>query len=154
MSRSASQPNVKSKSEQKRVEPSEDFFSAYKHSVDKYFSEIKAITADYLQSLTDLQEELIESRKKNIDIAIEMQKNFATKLGTNIEAPPAGVKMIEDIANEIRKGVQVENKMVLTSINTLEKNISAYNENAKTFAELNAKILGSWAEIIKSTKNQ
>jgi len=38
----------------------------------------------------------------------------------------------------------------MTSIITLEKNISTYNENAKTFADLNTKILDSWASAIKS----
>jgi len=128
-----------------------DIFSVYKQSIDKYFSEMKAITADYLQSITNLQEELIESRKKNIDSAIAIQKTFATNWGVNFNPPAQAVQMINSLSEQIQKGVELENKMLITSINTLEKNIGSYNENAKTFADLNTKILDSWASAIKST---
>ena len=127
-----------------------DIFSVYKESVDKYFSEMKATTADYLQSITNLQEELIESRKKNIDSAIAIQKTFATNLGFNFEPPAQAVQMINNLSEQIQKGVELENKMLLTSINTLEKNIGSYNENAKTFSDMNTKILDSWASALKS----
>jgi len=127
-----------------------DIFSVYKESVDKYFSEMKATTADYLQSITNLQEELIESRKKNIDSAIAIQKTFATNLGFNFEPPAQAVQMINNLSEQIQKGVELENKMLMTSINTLEKNIGSYNENAKTFSDMNTKILDSWASALKS----
>jgi len=127
-----------------------DIFSVYKESVDKYFSEMKATTADYLQSITNLQEELIESRKKNIDSAIAIQQTFATNLGFNFEPPAQAVQMINNLSEQIQKGVELENKMLLTSINTLEKNIGSYNENAKTFSDMNTKILDSWASALKS----
>ncbi len=127
-----------------------DIFSVYKESVDKYFSEMKATTADYLQSITNLQEELIESRKKNIDSAIAIQQTFATNLGFNFEPPAQAVQMINNLSEQIQKGVELENKMLMTSINTLEKNIGSYNENAKTFSDMNTKILDSWASALKS----
>ena len=127
-----------------------DIFSVYKESVDKYFSEMKATTADYLQFITNLQEELIESRKKNIDSAIAIQQTFATNLGFNFEPPAQAVQMINNLSEQIQKGVELENKMLMTSINTLEKNIGSYNENAKTFSDMNTKILDSWASALKS----
>ncbi len=127
-----------------------DIFSVYKESVDKYFSEMKATTADYLQSITNLQEELIESRKKNIDSAIAIQQTFATNLGFNFDPPAQAVQMINNLSEQIQKGVELENKMLMTSINTLEKNIGSYNENAKTFSDMNTKILDSWASALKS----
>ena len=73
---------IPSKTQQdKQTNNTGDIFSVYKQSIDKYFSEMKAITADYLQSITNLQEELIESRKKNIDSAITIQKSFCNKFG-------------------------------------------------------------------------
>ncbi len=143
---------IPSKTQQdKQTNNTGDIFSVYKESVDKYFSEMKATTADYLQSITNLQEELIESRKKNIDSAIAIQQTFATNLGFNFEPPAQAVQMINNLSEQIQKGVELENKMLMTSINTLEKNIGSYNENAKTFSDMNTKILDSWASAIKST---
>ena len=141
----------KTQQQDKQTKNSDDIFSVYKQSVEKYFSETKAITADYLQSITNLQEELIESRKKNIDSAIAIQKTFATNLGVNFNPSPQAVQMMNSLSEQIQKGVEIENKMLMTSINTLEKNISTYNENAKTFSDMNTKILDSWASAIKST---
>ena len=140
----------KTQQQDKQTKNSDDIFSVYKQSVEKYFSETKAITADYLQSITNLQEELIESRKKNIDSAITIQKAFATNLGVNFNPSPQALQMINSLSEQIQKGVELESKMLMTSIITLEKNISTYNENAKTFADLNTKILDSWASAIKS----
>ena len=140
----------KTQQQDKQTKNSDDIFSVYKQSVEKYFSETKAITADYLQSITNLQEELIESRKKNIDSAIAIQKTFATNLGFNFEPPAQAVQMINNLSEQIQKGVELENKMLMTSINTLEKNIGSYNENAKNFSDMNTKILDSWASALKS----
>ncbi len=140
----------KTQQQDKQTKNSDDIFSVYKQSVEKYFSETKAITADYLQSITNLQEELIESRKKNIDSAITIQKTFATNFGVNFNPSPQALQMINSLSEQIQKGVELESKMLMTSIITLEKNISTYNENAKTFADLNTKILDSWASAIKS----
>jgi len=148
---SETKQKIPSKTQQdKQTNNTGDIFSVYKQSVDKYFSEMKATTADYLQSITNLQEELIESRKKNIDSAIAIQKTFATNLGFNFEPPAQAVQMINNLSEQIQKGVELENKMLMTSINTLEKNIGSYNENAKTFSDMNTKILDSWASALKS----
>ena len=148
---SETKQKIPSKTQQdKQTNDTGDIFSVYKESVDKYFSEMKATTADYLQSITNLQEELIESRKKNIDSAIAIQKTFATNLGFNFEPPAQAVQMINNLSEQIQKGIELENKMLMTSINTLEKNIASYNENAKTFSDMNTKILDSWASALKS----
>jgi len=149
---SETKQKIPSKTQQdKQTNDTGDIFSVYKQSVDKYFSEMKATTADYLQSITNLQEELIESRKKNIDSAIAIQKTFATNLGINFDPPAQAVQMINNLSEQIQKGVELENKIIMTSINTLEKNIGSYNENAKTFSDMNTKILDSWASALKST---
>ena len=42
----------------------DDIFSVYNESIEKYFSVAKKTTATYLQSVTDLQEQIIDSWKK------------------------------------------------------------------------------------------
>ena len=71
-------------------------------------------------------------------------------MGINFDPPAQAVQMINNLSEQIQKGVELENKMLMTSINTLEKNIGSYNENAKTFSDMNTKILDSWASALKS----
>ena len=56
----------------------EDVFTVYNQSIENYFNSVKKTTAVYLQSVTDLQEEIIDSWHKSMNSAITLQKNFPT----------------------------------------------------------------------------
>lgn len=139
----------KPKKIEKPKENSEDVYSVYESSLAKYFSEVKENAANYLQAVSDLQQEIIESRKKNLDHAINLQKTAAQKLGTNSEIPQTTLDLAKSFAEQAVNSWNLQNQMVLTSLNTLSKNIEAFNRNSKSFEEINKELIDSWASIIK-----
>ena len=126
-----------------------DIYSVFQQSLDKYFKEISANASTYLQSVSDLQLEIIESRKKNVESAISLQKTMADKLGTNTKVPEESLNIATAFAEQTTKAWNFQNQLMLTSLETLSKNIQAFNDNSKTFAEVNGKLIDSWASIIK-----
>jgi len=78
---------------------------------------------------------------------------MADKLGTNIKIPDESLNVVTDIVEQTTKAWNFQNQLMRTSLETLSKNIQAFNDNSQTFAELNSKLIDSWASIIKQ-KNQ
>jgi len=58
------------------TEAANDIYFVVQQSFDKYFKMIKENASTYLQSVSDLQLEIIELRKKNVESAISFQKNY------------------------------------------------------------------------------
>jgi len=141
------QPTPEPKTQDAKAE--NDIYSVFQQSLDKYFKEIKENASTYLQSVSDLQLEIIESRKKNAESAISLQKTMADKLGVDTKISETSLNIATSFAEQTTKAWNFQNQLMLTSLETLSKNIQAFNDNSKTFAELNGKLIDSWASIIK-----
>ena len=114
----------------------QDVFSVYDQSIEKYFKTAKKTTATYLQSVTDLQEKIIESWKESMDSAVSLQQEFAQKSKMNTKVPDETVKVVNDIAELANKSQALENKMLMASITAIRQNIQAFNDNVRTFSEM------------------
>lgn len=121
----------------------EDIFTVYNQSIEKYFTVAKRTTATYLQSVTDLQEQIIDSWKKSVDSAITLQQEFAHKSKMNVKVPDQTIKVINDMAEQTNKSKELQNKMLFASISAIMENIKAFNDNVKTFSQMNKKLAKS-----------
>ncbi|MDG7054712.1 MAG: hypothetical protein JRZ95_05370 [Nitrososphaerota archaeon] len=121
----------------------EDLFTVYNQSIEKYFTVAKKTTATYLQSVTDLQEQIIDSWKKSVDSAITLQQEFAHKSKMNVKVPDQTIKVINEMAEQTNKSKELQNKMLFASISAIMENIKAFNDNVKTFSQMNKKLVES-----------
>ncbi len=135
------------------AQESKEIYTVFKHNVDKYFDEIEKTTPQYLQSITNLQQEYTAAWKNAIESVISLQQEFATKAGINTNIPAVVVKLINDTTEEMIKARTVQNKVVLAAIDTTKQNVKTFNDNAKAFAELNENILQSWISACTPTRN-
>ena len=119
----------------------QDVFTGYNQGIEKYFSAAKKTTAIYLQSVTDLQEKIIESWKKSMDLAITLQQKFAKESKMNVEVPDVTIKIIKDMAEQANNAQELQNKMLLVSIEAIRQNIKSFNNNVRGFTEVNRKLV-------------
>lgn len=119
----------------------EDLYTVYNQSIQRYFNTAKKTTAIYLQSVTDLQEKIIESWKKSMDSAINLQEKFAHESKMNVKVPDEAIKMINYMAEQANKAQSLQNKMLLASIGAISQNIKSFNDNVKAFTEVNRKLV-------------
>ncbi len=61
--------------------------------------------------------------------------------------------MIQDTTEEIVKAVAIQNQVVLATIDATQQNIKTFNDNAKSFADLNRNILQSWIAAFATKTN-
>ena len=137
----------------KTTQETKEIFAVYKQNVGKYFSEVEKLTPQFLQSITNLQQEYTAAWKNAIESAISLQQEFATKAGLNTNIPAAVVKMINDTTEELIKTRAVQNKVVLAAIDAVQQNVKTFNENVKSFVTLNENVLQSWISTWTPTRN-
>lgn len=140
-----------SKSETTKVN-SKDIFSIYQENVDKMFNGVRQSVPKYHQSITNVQQEYLQAFENMIDSSITLQKEFVLKAGIVSDVPSASLKVIDDTTEEFVKASSIQNQVLLASIDATQQNIKTFNDNAKSFVELNKNILQSWISVF-TTKN-
>jgi len=140
-----------SKNETTKVN-SKDIFSVYQENVDKMFNGVKQSVPQYHQSITNVQQEYLQAFENMVDSSIAIQKEFVIKAGIASDVPRTTLKVIDDTTEEFVKASSIQNQIVLASIDATQQNIKTFNDNAKSFVELNKNILQSWISAF-ATKN-
>ncbi len=131
---------------------SKDVFSVYQQNVDKLFNGIKQSVPQYHQSITNVQQEYLQAYENIVDSTITLQKDYVKKAGIATNIPEATLKVIHDTTEEFVKAASIQNQVVLATIDATQQNIKTFNDNAKSFADLNRNILQSWISAF-TTKN-
>ena len=131
---------------------SKDVFSVYQTNVDKLFNGIKQSVPQYHQSITNVQQEYLQAYENVVDSTITVQKEYAKKAGIATNIPEATLKVIHDTTEEFVKAASIQNQVALATIDATQQNIKTFNDNAKSFADLNRNILQSWISAF-TTKN-
>ncbi len=141
-----------SKNEQTQGTP-KDVFSVYQQNVDKFFTSIKQSVPQYHQSITNVQQEYLQAYENIVDSSFTMQKEIAKKSGIAANIPEATLKVIHDTTDEFVKAASMQNQIALATIDATQQNIKTFNDNAKSFADLNKNVLQSWISAFTAHNN-
>lgn len=141
-----------SKNEQSHENP-KDVFSVCQENVDKVFNGVKHSVPQYHQSVTNVQQEYLKAVENTVASTIELQKEVAKKSGFATNIPEATLKVIHDTTEEFVKSTSIGNQITLAAIDATQQNIKTFNDNAKSFADLNRNILQSWISAITTKTN-
>ncbi len=130
-----------------------DIYAVYQQNVDKYLSSVKQSVPRYHQSVTNAQQEYVEACENVANSCITLQKEFANKAGITTNVPEAALKVIRDTTEEVVKATSIQNQIALAAIDAAQQNIKTFNDNAKSFADLNKSILQSWISAFTTRNN-
>lgn len=130
-----------------------DAFSIYQQNIDKLFAGARQSIPQYHQSITNVQQEYMQAFENVLGSAVTMQKEFAKKAGMATAMPDATIKAVRDTTDEFVKATSIQNQMVLATIDAAQQNIKTFNDNAKSFAELNRNIVQSWISAFVTRNN-
>jgi len=141
-----------SKNETTKVN-SKDIFSVYQENIDKMLNIVKKSIPQYHQSITNVQQEYLQIFENMIDSSISLQKEFVTKVGIVSDAPTTTLNVIDDTTEEFVKSSSIQNQIALATIDATQQNIQTFNDNAKSFVDLNKNILQSWISTFSIKSN-
>jgi len=123
---------------------SKDIFDVYKGSFEKIKGHVEKVTPQYLQSISNLQQEYFGAWTNFVNSALAIQQQYANKMGINSNTPEPITRVVQDSTDEIIKAFDVQNKIVQTALDATKQNLRTINENATAFTELNHNIVNSW----------
>jgi len=130
-----------------------DIYAVYQQNVDKFSSSVKQSVPRYHQSVTNAQQEYVDACENVANSFITLQKEFVIKAGITTNVPEAALKVIRDTTEEIVKATSIQNQIALAAIDATHQNIKTFNDNAKSFADLNKNILQSWISAFTTQNN-
>ena len=132
---------------------SKDVFSVCQENVDKLFTGIRKSVPQYHQSITNVQQEYLQAYEHAVDSTIALQKEYVKKAGIATNVPETTLKMIHDTTEEFVKATAMQNQITLATIDAAQQNIKTFNDNAKSFVDLNKNMLQSWISAFTAKTN-
>jgi len=131
-----------SKSQQETT--TKDVFGTYQENINNVFATINKEVPKFHQSVTDLQQQCMQTCENTTKATLSLQIEVANKAGINMNIPDAALATIRDTNTEITKAYSLYSQMVQTSIDTAKQNIKTFNDSVNSFADLNRNIVQSW----------
>ena len=129
-----------------------DIFAVYDENVDKYFDNVEKSISKYSQTIEELQQEYLQTCENVTKATISLQKEFLKKTGWSTNFPEITQKIFQETNDGFVKARSVRDQVILATIDTAKQNIKIWNDNAKTFADLNRNILQSWLSVFTVSK--
>jgi len=130
-----------------------EIFAVCRQNINRCFEEAEKNVTQYVQAASSLHQEFTAAYKNAVESAIQFQQDAAIKSGLNANLPPSYIKALNDAADEMVKTSTVQNKAILAAMEAARQNVKTFNDNAKSFTEMNTNILQSWFSAWTPTKN-
>ena len=122
-----------------------DIYSAWKDGLDHFYSNIEKSIPQFHQAATNLVQEYVKAWNDVSLSIIDIQREFATKTRIKPNLPETSISMIHDSAEKINRSFDAQNKISIASINAVQQNIKTWNENSKSFININRNMMDSLA---------
>ena len=130
-----------------------DVFGMYEQNVNSSFATINREIPKYHQSITDLQQQCIQTCENTMKSVISIQKEIVNKAGINANIPDVALNAIRETNDGINKVYSVQNQIVQTALDATKQNIKTLNDNTKAFTDLNKNIIQSWISVFTPRNN-
>ena len=123
------------------IENTNDFYGLWRRYTDSIYTYVEKTVPQYHQSITNLIQESIEAWKNIACSAIDIQRGFATRAGIKANMPDAVVKIVNDVTQESKTAIDVQNKITIASIDATKQSLNTLNANANEFVAINKNII-------------
>ncbi|MCI4432790.1 MAG: hypothetical protein JHC41_04215 [Nitrosopumilus sp.] len=130
-----------------------DVFGMYEQNVNSSFATINREIPKYHQSITDLQQQCIQTCENTMKSVISIQKEIVNKAGISANIPDVALTAIRETNDGINKVYSVQNQIVQTALDATKQNIKTLNDNTKAFTDLNKNIIQSWISVFTPRNN-
>ena len=120
-----------------------DIYSVWKNGLDHFYSNVEKSIPQFHQAATNLVQEYVKAWNDVSLSIIDIQREFAIKTRIKPNLPEISISMIHDSAEKINRSFDVQNKISVASINAVQQNIKTWNENSKSYININKNMMDS-----------
>jgi hypothetical protein len=134
----------------KNTETPNDIFQLIDKIANQHFLEIEHTVPHFQQIFFDLQNEYYKIWKNTVTSNFSLFKEFATKSGFDCTLSDPLKSIISNVNEEATKYRDACNKITIATIESSKKNAKTWNSNAKSFEDMNKKIMQFWLSAFMS----
>ena len=135
------------------VESQKDIFALCQQGIDEFFAGVEKSIPNYHQSITNLQQEWLQTCENTIKSMISMQQEFVNKAGINTTVPEAMLMAFRNTNEEILKVYSIQTQVALATIDASRENIKTFNDNAKFFVDMGRNVAQYWVSVFTPSRN-
>jgi hypothetical protein len=121
--------------------------------MDEFFAGVEKSIPNYHQSITNLQQEWLQTCENTIKSMISVQQEFVNKAGINAAVPETILMAIRNTNEEILKVYSIQTQVTLATIDASRENIKTFNDNAKFFADMSKNVAQYWISVFTPARN-
>ncbi|MCS7141302.1 MAG: hypothetical protein NZ888_03855 [Candidatus Nitrosocaldus sp.] len=128
-------------------------FDIYRESVTNIINEFDKVRPAYVQSITNLQQQTMDSMRKLTELALSAQREFIEPMRLPA-IPDAWVRGTDEFNDALAKTTSIANRAMIAGIDTATQNIKIATDAFETFARINQNILKSIRSTLAPTKGE
>lgn len=119
-------------------------------------NEIAKVQPQIVQSVSNLQQDTIETSKNMIKTAFDTQKQIASGLNVSMPSQVSEqvVKHSNEIANAFTRATGVCNQLVINTLDMAQEYVRIYGKAVDAVTEYNTNILNSWVSFWTAQQRQ
>jgi hypothetical protein len=147
-------------SQSTKTRAADNLYNTINLSVTRVVDEVAKAQPQYSQSISNLQLDYIQAVKSTVQNTLAAQKNIADARGFSLNLPFANQYLEQlsnqtnEIANNIVKTVQVNNQVVVNSLDAARDNIRIYTRTTDAILEFNSNLAKAWTSFFSIPPQQ
>ncbi len=126
-------------------------FDIYRDSVVNMINEFDKVRPAYMQSITNLQNQAIDSIRKLTELTLSAQREFIEPMRLPA-VPEAWIRGTDELNDALTKTTSIANKIMIASIDTATQNMKIATDACETFARINQNIIKSIRSTFMPTR--
>lgn len=132
-----------------------DVIDAVKDNYIRTVDEIAKVQPQYLQSISNLQLDYIQTTKNLIQTAFSAQKQAASNV--NVPAAPYAdlfVKQANEMTNNAIRAVGINNQLTINALDAARENLKIYNRSIDAVSDFGTNVAKAWTSFYAQSQQQ
>lgn len=131
-----------------------EVYDSIKDNTTKIINEIAKTQPAYIQSISNLQMECIESTKGLVNTTITIQKQMYDCLNSNPlpTVTKQYVKQGNEFTNNVIEFNNINNKLFANLLDITSDSIKNYTKTLDTFVKFNTNVVEQWLSVFKNSQ--
>lgn len=131
-------------------------FDAVKDNFIRTVDEVAKVQPQYLQSISNLQLDYIQTTKNMIQTAFAAQKQVTANLNIPSAAPYSEifVRQANEMTNNAIRAVGINNQLTINALDAARENLKIYNRTVDAVTEFGTNVAKAWTSFYTQAQQQ
>lgn len=131
-------------------------FDAVKDNFIRTVDEVAKVQPQYLQSISNLQLDYIQTTKNMIQTAFAAQKQVTANMNIPSAAPYSEifVRQANEMTNNAIRAVGINNQLTINTLDAARENLKIYNRTVDAVTEFNTNVAKAWTAFYSQAQQQ